>query len=176
MNWAPPEIVRVTKQFSKCEKCGNSWDTFQAAWRQKAVPDWLQGRWEGTSVAERNRDVYIPDPDFYPSRIQQQQQKMRGKISCLTSTFYLEQVQMKSWANDKEKKLSLSASKILVGDPGSGKKPIPDPLPKCQKGTRSRIRIRNTGRYRYSVGIRISIGGGGGGEGATKMHLTVTPR
>ncbi len=38
-------------------------------------------------------------------------------------------------------------SKIWVWDPGSGKKPIPDPWSesRCQKGTGSRIRIHNTG-------------------------------
>jgi hypothetical protein len=36
-------------------------------------------------------------------------------------------------------------SKIWVWDPGSGKKPIPDPGSMGQKGTGSRIRIRNTG-------------------------------
>jgi hypothetical protein len=35
-------------------------------------------------------------------------------------------------------------SKIWVWDPGSGKKPIPDPGARGQKGTGSRIRIRNT--------------------------------
>jgi len=32
-----------------------------------------------------------------------------------------------------------------IRDPGSGKKPIPDPGSRGQKGTGSRIRIRNTG-------------------------------
>ncbi len=32
-----------------------------------------------------------------------------------------------------------------IRDPGSGKKPIPDPRSRGQKGTGSRIRIRNTG-------------------------------
>ncbi len=31
-----------------------------------------------------------------------------------------------------------------IRDPGSGKKPIPDPGSRGQKGTGSRIRIRNT--------------------------------
>jgi hypothetical protein len=44
-------------------------------------------------------------------------------------------------------KLSLSSQKYGFGirDPVSGKKPIPDPGSRGQKGTGSRIRIRNTG-------------------------------
>jgi hypothetical protein len=62
------------------------------------------------------------------------------------------------WANFQRiielftQKIVNKLSKIWVWDPGSGiqdpvsgKKPIPDPGSRGQKGTGSRIRIRNTG-------------------------------
>jgi hypothetical protein len=42
-------------------------------------------------------------------------------------------------------KIVTKLSKIWGWDPGSGKKPIPDPGSRGQKGTGSRIRIRNSG-------------------------------
>ncbi len=42
-------------------------------------------------------------------------------------------------------KVVTNLSKIWVWDPGSGKKFIPDPGSRGQKGTGSQIRIRNTG-------------------------------
>jgi hypothetical protein len=56
----------------------------------------------------------------------------------------------KIWANFKRiielfsQKIVSKLSKIWVWDPGSGKKPIPDPGSRVQKSTGSRIRIRKT--------------------------------
>jgi hypothetical protein len=56
----------------------------------------------------------------------------------------------KIWANFQRivelftQKIVTKLSKIWVWDPGSGKKPIPDPGSRSQKGTGSQIRIRNT--------------------------------
>jgi hypothetical protein len=103
----------------------------------------------------RIRDVsLIPDPDFYPSWIrsqilirQQQQKRRREKLVVLTffwrhkfynieKNFSFEQVRYLIQKNVTK------LSEIWVGDPRSGKKPIPDPG--GQKSTGSRIRICNT--------------------------------
>jgi hypothetical protein len=58
----------------------------------------------------------------------------------------------KIWANFQRiielftQKIVKKLFKIWSRDPGSGKKPIPDPGSRGQKGTGSRIRIRNTGK------------------------------
>jgi hypothetical protein len=68
------------------------------------------------------------------------------------------------WANFQRiielftQKIVTKLSKIWVWDPGSGKKPIPDPGSRGQKGTGSRI--RNTGnriQYFSLIPIRIRI-------------------
>jgi hypothetical protein len=65
--------------------------------------------------------------------------------------FVFEMINKKIWAKYQRiievftQKLVTKLSKIWVWDPGSGKKPIPDPGSRGQKGTGSRIRIRNTG-------------------------------
>jgi hypothetical protein len=61
-----------------------------------------------------------------------------------------EVLKKKIWANFQRiielfaQKIFTKLSKVWVWDPGSGKKPIPDPGSRGQKGTGSRIRIRNT--------------------------------
>jgi hypothetical protein len=60
----------------------------------------------------------------------------------------------KIWANFQRiielftQKIVTKLYKIWVRDPGSRKKPIPDPGSRGQKGTGSRIRIRNTVKKR----------------------------
>jgi hypothetical protein len=118
--------------------------------------------------------MFIPDPDFYPSRIpdlgsKNRKKKGRGEKNLLSYLFlyhkfhkivnYLIFVMLKKkiWANFQRiielftPKIVTKLSKIWVWDPGSEilKKPIPDPESRCQKGTR--IRIRNTGQ-RYGSG------------------------
>ncbi len=101
--------------------------------------------------------MFIPDPEFYTSRIKNSRQ-----LSCLFCShkfhktenyFIFEMLKKKIWANFQRilpKKLSLSSQKYGLGiwDPGSGKKPIPDPGSRGQKCTGSRIRIRNTVKKR----------------------------
>ncbi len=98
-----------------------------------------------TSVADPGCLSRIPDPDFYPSRIQKQQQKRGVKKKFVVITFYvatnLTKLQiilfLKCWRQKIEpifkklynflpKKLSLSSQKYGFGirDP---EKPIPDP-------------------------------------------------
>ncbi len=100
-----------------------------------------------TSVADPGCLSRIPDPDFYPSRIQKQQEK-RGvkKICCHTFfcshkfhkiEYYLIFDMLKTiiWPNFQRtmevftQKIVTKLSKIWVWDPRSGirKKPIPDP-------------------------------------------------
>jgi hypothetical protein len=101
----------------------------------------------------RIRDVFIPDPDFYPSwipdlgsRIQKQPQERGEKISCHTflcshkfhkivNYFSFEVLKKKIWANFQRiielftQKIVTKLSKIWVWDPVSEirRKPIPDP-------------------------------------------------
>jgi hypothetical protein len=112
-----------------------------------------------TSVADPGCLSRIPDPDFYPSRIQKQQQK-RGvkKISChnflcshkfhkIANYFSFEVLKKKIWANFQRiielftQKIVTKLSKIWIWDPGSGKNlfRIPHPGSRGQKGTGSRI-------------------------------------
>jgi hypothetical protein len=65
--------------------------------------------------------------------------------------FIFEVLKKKNWANFQRiielfiQKIVTKLSKILeIRDPGSGKKTIPDPESRGQKGTGSRIRMRNT--------------------------------
>ncbi len=118
--------------------------------------------------------MFIPDPDFYPSRILifthpgsriQKQQQKRGVKKNICQTFFwshkfhkivnfftFEMLQNKIWANFQRiielftPKIVTKLSKIWIWDRGSRirKKPIPDPGSRGQKGTGSRIRISNT--------------------------------
>jgi hypothetical protein len=97
--------------------------------------------------------MFIPDPNFHPSRIQKQQQK-RGvkKILCHTFLcshkfhkivhyFSFEVLKKKIWANFQRiielftQKIVTKLSKVWVWDPGSEirKKSIPDPGSMGQK-------------------------------------------
>jgi hypothetical protein len=114
--------------------------------------------------------MFIPDPDFYPSRIPDPKTatKWRGEIKLVVITFIFlcshkfhkmanyfsfEVLKKKIWANFQRiielftQKLVNKLSKICVWDPGSE---IRDPEKtysgsRGQTGTGSRIRIRNTG-------------------------------
>jgi hypothetical protein len=81
------------------------------------------------------------------------------KFHIIEHYFSFEVLKKKIWANFQRiiellpKKFSLSSQKYECGIryPGSGKKPIPDPGSRGQKGTGSRIRIRNTDDRALSV-------------------------
>ncbi len=117
----------------------------------------LQPRWALISVIPKYQchgsGMFIPYPDFFPSRIQKQQQK-RGvkKICCLTffcnhknhkieNYINFELVKKKFWANSQRitellpKKLSLSCKKYVfrIRDPEKNLFRIPDPGPGVQK-------------------------------------------
>ncbi len=105
------------------------------------------------SVADPGCLSRIPDPDFYPSRIQKQQQKREAtKFNKIVNYFSFEVLMKKIWDNFQTiielftKKIVEKLFKICSWDPGSEirKNPIPDPGSRGQKGTGSRIRIRNT--------------------------------
>jgi hypothetical protein len=87
--------------------------------------------------------MFIPDPDFYPSRIQKQQQK-RGvkKICChnffcsqkfhkIANYFSFEVLRKKIWANFQRiielftQKIVTKLTKIWIWDPGVKKAPDP---------------------------------------------------
>jgi hypothetical protein len=97
--------------------------------------------------------MFIPDPDFYPSRIQKQQQK-RGveknflpyffgghKFNKIEYYFIFQKLKKKNWAKFQRiievftQKIFTMLSSIWVWDLGSGirKKPIPDPGSRGQK-------------------------------------------
>ncbi len=95
--------------------------------------------------------MFILDPDFYPSRIQKQQQK-RGvkKICCHTflcshkfhkikNYFSFEVVKKKIWASFQRiielftQKIVTKFQKIWVWDPGSGKNLFRSPDPGVKK-------------------------------------------
>jgi hypothetical protein len=106
--------------------------------------------------------MFIPDPDFYPSRIPDPKTgtKDRGeKKFCQTIFcshkfhktqyyFVFDMLKKKIWPNFPRiidvftQKVVTKPSKIWVWDPGSGvrKKPNPDPGSRGQKGTGPRIR------------------------------------
>jgi hypothetical protein len=75
------------------------------------------------------------------------------KFHKIVNYFIFEMLKKKIWANFQRilelftQKIVTKLSKILVWDPGSGKKLIPVPGSRGQKGTGSRIRIRNTGFF-----------------------------
>jgi hypothetical protein len=121
----------------------------------------------------------IPDPDFYPSRIQdpvsrisdptatiQRDEKKFDVIPFYVATnlkkLYInvsfEVLKKKVWVNFPRiiefftQKIVIKLSKVWVWDPGSEirKKPIPDPGSRGQKATGSWIRICNTG-YTYTT-------------------------
>jgi hypothetical protein len=112
--------------------------------------------------------MFIPDPDFYPSRIPDPKTatKERGekkldvkpfhvatKFNKIVNYFSFEVLKKKIWANFQRiielftKKIVKKLFKIWSWDPGSGKNPfrIPDPGVKKAPDPGSRIRIRNTG-------------------------------
>jgi hypothetical protein len=82
--------------------------------------------------------MFIPDPDFYPSRISdpgsriQKQQQKRGVNKNLCHTFFCSH---KFLIERFTQKLVTKLTKIWVWDPRSGirKKPIPDPGSKGSK-------------------------------------------
>jgi hypothetical protein len=92
-----------------------------------------------SSVADPGCLSRIPDPDFYPSRIQKQQQKRRvKKICCRTflcsykfhiieNYLFLKCGGKKMWANFQRiielftQKIAIKLSKLWLWDPGSGK-------------------------------------------------------
>jgi hypothetical protein len=124
--------------------------------------------------------MFIPDPDFYPSRILDPKTatKERGEKNCCHTFFYshkfnkivnyfmFEMLNKKIWANFQRiidlftQKIFTKLSKIWVWDPGSEirKKPNPHPGSRGQKGTGSRIR-NTVGRYGIfeRLGIRTSV-------------------
>jgi hypothetical protein len=106
--------------------------------------------------------MFIPDPDFYPSRIQQQNQKRRKKIFFCPTIFlsfiivnnFIEQVKNTLLSKHQELKYVLPKNLLLsyqkygfriqdprsaIREPGSGIKKV---------STRSWIGIRNTGFLR----------------------------
>jgi hypothetical protein len=120
------------------------------------------------SVADPGCLSRIPDPDFYPSLIPDPKTaiKERGEKKLVFHTFFCSHKFHKIenyfifgmlkkiiWANFQRiielftQKIVTKLSKIWVWDPGSGKKPIPDPRSRGPKGTGSRIRTRNTNFY-----------------------------
>jgi hypothetical protein len=92
--------------------------------------------------------MFIPDPDFCPSRIQKQQQKKGMKKIFFTfcshkyykieNYFIFKLVKIKIWTN-LQRIIELFNQKIVNIGLGSGirKKPIPDPGSRGQKGTGS---------------------------------------
>jgi hypothetical protein len=124
-------------------------------------------------VADPGCLSWIPDPDFYPSRIPdlgfldpKKGTKERGEKICfhtilcshkfhkIYNYFSFEVLREKIWVNFLRilelftQKVVTKLSKIWLWDPRSGirKKTIPDPGSRGQKGTGSRIRICNTVR------------------------------
>jgi hypothetical protein len=109
--------------------------------------------------------MFIPDPDFYPSRIPDPKTAMKdigGKKLVVIpfflshklhkiELFYFLNVEEKIWANFQRiielftQKIVTKLSKIWVWDPGS----------RGQKGTGSRI--RNTGIYTYSIDLHKGL-------------------
>ncbi len=107
------------------------------------------------SVADPGCLSRIPDPDFYPSKIQDPKTatKERGEKKFVVITFYVA-TNLKFWSAEKKNlgqfsknyrtftpKIVTKLSKIWIWDPGSGfrKKPIPDLGSRGQKGPGSRI-------------------------------------
>jgi hypothetical protein len=120
--------------------------------------------------------MFIPDPDFYPSRISDPGSKNSNKragwkkICCHTflcshkfhkieNYFSFEVLKKKILANFQRiielftPKIVTKLSKIWVWDPRSGirKKPIPDPGAKKALDPGSQIRIRNTGLEYFNI-------------------------
>ncbi len=123
--------------------------------------------------------MFIPDPDFYPSRIPDPKSatKERGKKICchtflcshkfhkIEYYFSFELLKKIIWAIFQRiialftQKIVTKLSKIWVWDPRSGirKKPIPHPGSRGQKGTGSRIQIRNTDYYSILYYLRWAL-------------------
>jgi hypothetical protein len=102
------------------------------------------------SVADPGCLSWIPDPYFYLSRILCHSFFCSLKLHKNENYVSFELLKKKIGPKFKRiveyftKKIVTKLLKIWVWDPGSGKKPIPDPGSRYQKGTGSRIRIRNT--------------------------------
>ncbi len=97
--------------------------------------------------------MFIPDPDFYPSRISKNSNKREGGKNCcytflcshkfhkIAHYFSFDVLKKKIWANFQRimvlftQKIVTKLSKIWLWDPRSGirKKPIPDPGSKGSK-------------------------------------------
>ncbi len=126
--------------------------------------------------------MFIPDPDFFPSRIPDPKKHGEVKKFCLNLFSYLFVAFRSCWNRSwlitvaqnlfnlmtilnyfhflTQENIGFKLSEIMVGS-GIRKKPIPDPGSRGQKGTGSRIRIRNTVieyRYRTLGGARRSSG------------------
>ncbi len=118
--------------------------------------------------------IFIPDPDFYPSRIQKQQQK-RGvkknfchnflcshKFHKIAYYFSFEVLKKKNWANFQRiielftQKIFKKLSKIWVWDPRSGirKKPTPDPGSRGHPGSGSATLISSGSVLRFYLTIQ----------------------
>jgi hypothetical protein len=74
--------------------------------------------------------MFIPDPDFCPSRIPDPRPQVKKKLWAIYMELY----------KFLPKKLPLSSQKYGLGVRDPEKKPILDPASRGQKGTGSRIR------------------------------------
>ncbi len=124
----------------------------------------------------------IPDPDFYPSRSgsrisdpgSKNSNKREVKKICYHTFFVVTNITKlnirlffkclrKKFAIFKEllkflpKKISICSQIYGFGIRDPGKKPIPDPGSRRQKGTGSRIRIRNTGILNDFLSVRNDV-------------------
>jgi hypothetical protein len=122
--------------------------------------------------------MFIPDPDFYPSRILDLGSKnsnlregwkkiflsnlfLSHKLHIIINYFIFEMLKISIWVNFERiielftQKLSLSSQKYGFG---IREKPIPDPGSRGQKGTGSRIRIRNTGTRTWLLPAERVVG------------------
>ncbi len=93
--------------------------------------------------------MFIPDPDFYPSRIPDCHTILCShKFHKIENCFSFEMLKTKIWANFlRILKKCHEALKYMGLGSGIRKKPIPDPGSRGQKATGPRIRIHNT-RYK----------------------------
>ncbi len=122
--------------------------------------------------------MFIPDPEFYPFRIPDSEPGSRIPTTATkelvffwSHKYHNEQVKKENMSQFTKnyrfftKKNVTKLSKIWVWDPGSGKKPIPDPGPRIQGSKRHRISDPGSATLVYfscqnpkSVWIRIRIG------------------
>jgi hypothetical protein len=123
--------------------------------------------------------MFLPDPNFYPSRIPDPktatEERSEKKISCHTflcsikfhkidTYFSFEVLKKKIWPNFQRlielftQKSVTKLSKVWVGDPGSEIRKKTYSGSRGQKGTGSRIRIRNTGWHKDLENARCLAG------------------